>query len=205
MGLVVGICGGSGSGKTTLCSRLADRLGGEALRLSFDSYYRDLPDLPPQLRDTRNFDHPDALDADLLASHLDDLAAGRPVAVPQYDFATFRRSPEVALVEPRPVVLVEGILLFCHRPLVERLDLRIFRQCPEDVRFARRRARDVDERGRSPESVRAQFQATVKPMHDRFVEPYAVLADRLVGFGEDLDDVAGELEQAVRALVPIAA
>lgn len=205
MGLIVGICGGSGSGKTTLCSRLADRLGTEAVRLSFDSYYRDLPDLPPELRQARNFDHPDSLDAPLLASHLDDLSAGHPIAVPGYDFTTFRRRDDLTLVEARPVVLVEGILLFCHRPLVERLDLRVFRHCPEEVRFARRRARDVVERGRSPESVRAQFQDTVKPMHDRFVEPYAGLADRSVGFDEDLDDVAAELERTIRALVPIAA
>ena len=205
MGLVVGICGGSGSGKTTLCARLAERLGAQAARLSFDSYYRDLGHLPVAQRAAQNFDHPESLDAELLISHLERLATGRDVEVPRYDFATYRRRGGCTVVEARPVILVEGILLFCHPQLVQRLDLRVFRECPEEVRFARRCTRDVTERGRTQASVQAQFRRTVKPMHDRFVEPHRELADRTVRFAEDLDDGARELERDIRARLPVAA
>lgn len=202
MGLVVGVCGGSGSGKTTLTDRLVGRLGPLATRLSFDSYYRDLAHLPPAERAVQNFDHPDSLDAGLLARHLDELAAGRSIAVPGYDFARYVRTSDLTLVEPRPVVVVEGILLFAHPELVERLDLAVFRDCPEPVRFARRCERDVTERGRTPGSVLAQFEATVKPMHDRFVEPGRSVAHRVVTHGEDLDLVVDELAASIQRLVP---
>jgi uridine kinase len=198
VGLFVGICGGSGSGKSTLTDHLARRLGAVATQLSFDSYYRDLAHLAPDERATQNFDHPDALDHEMLAHHLDELLAGREVAVPGYDFATHTRSADVTIVEPREVVLVEGILLFAFPAIVERLHLRVFRDCPEPVRFDRRRRRDVDERGRTPESVHEQFHRSVKPMHDRFVEPARALAHRVVVHGESLDAVTVELASRIR-------
>lgn len=185
--MLIGICGGSGSGKTTLTQLVCERLGpGEAERISFDSYYHDLKDLSLAERSQVNFDHPDSLDADLLATHLDTLKAGHPVAVPSYDFNRHTRSGDVTVVNPAPYVLVEGILLCSFDQLVDRFDLLIYRKVDEATRFARRLARDVAQRGRSEESVRSAFASTVKPMHDRYVEPAADKCD-VVLTGNDLD------------------
>ena len=201
MGLVVGICGGSGSGKTTLARLLIERLGPDrAVGLAFDAYYCDQGPLTPDQRAEVNYDHPDSLDGPLIAEHLGDLAAGRPAAVPVYDFATHTRTAEVDVLEPRPVVVVEGILLLAYPELRARLDLSVFRQCPEDVRFERRVERDVAERGRTPESVAVQFAATVKPMHDEFVDPTAEHADIVVPYEEDLHDACTRVATAVEAL-----
>lgn len=184
---LVGLAGGSGSGKTTLANAIRQRLGVERTRIvSFDAYYRDLAHLPLAERARTNFDHPDSLDADLLAHHLDELRLGRAVGMPSYDFAQHTRGRDVVLVDPTDVIIVEGILLFSFPQLVERFDLRVFRTCAEDLRFERRLARDVRERGRTPISVTEQFAATVQPMHDRYVAPAAELADVVVP-GDDLE------------------
>ncbi len=197
--MLIGICGGSGSGKTTLAKRVAEGLGqSNARRISFDSYYRDLSHLSLDERAKVNFDHPDSLDADLLAGHLDQLKAGETIVVPCYDFTSHTRSADLALVEPAPYVLVEGILLCSFEQLAERFDLLVFRRCDEATRFARRLERDVAERGRSPESVRAVFTEAVKPMHDRYVEAGARRCDLVVG-GNDLDAAVDQVLAAIAA------
>ena len=184
---VLGLAGGSGAGKTTLVDGLTSRLRGDVSVLWFDEYYHDLVHLSPEQRAAVNFDHPDSLDQILLIEHLDGLLAGRSVDVPIYDFATHTRTGRTRRVEPRPVVVVDGILVLAVPDLRSRLDLAVFVDAPAEVRLARRMYRDVRERGRTTASVRAQFEATVAPMHEAFVDPSAEHADlRLDGTG-DLD------------------
>ena len=174
---MIGVVGGSGAGKTTLVWGLADRLGADVSVLWFDEYYHDLVHLTPDERALVNYDHPDSLDVDLLVSHLDGLLAGRPAEVPVYDFTTHTRTGTTRRVDPRPVIVVDGILVLAFPVIRERLDVSIFVEAPAEVRLARRLDRDVRERGRTPESVRTQFAATVAPMHDAFVSPCRDLAD----------------------------
>jgi uridine kinase len=174
---VIGVVGGSGAGKTTLVWGLADRLGADVSVLWFDEYYHDLVHLTPDERALVNYDHPDSLDVDLLVSHLDGLLAGRPAEVPVYDFTTHTRTGTTRRVDPRPVIVVDGILVLAFPVIRERLDVSVFVEAPAEVRLARRLDRDVRERGRTPESVRTQFAATVAPMHDAFVSPCRDLAD----------------------------
>jgi len=167
--------------------------------LWFDEYYHDLVHLSPEQRAAVNFDHPDSLDEVLLIEHLDGLLAGRPVDVPVYDFATHTRTGRTRRVEPRPVVVVDGILVLAVPALRSRLDLAVFVDAPAEVRLARRMYRDVRERGRTTASVRAQFEATVAPMHEAFVDPSAEHADlRLDGTGDldaNLDVVADAVDR----------
>ena len=174
---MIGVVGGSGAGKTTLVWGLADRLGADVSVLWFDEYYHDLVHLTPDERALVNYDHPDSLDVDLLVSHLDGLLAGRPAEVPVYDFTTHTRTGTTRRVDPRPVIVVDGILVLAFPVIRERLDVSVFVEAPAEVRLARRLNRDVRERGRTPESVRTQFAATVAPMHDAFVSPCRDLAD----------------------------
>ncbi|MCS5671844.1 MAG: uridine kinase [Acidimicrobiales bacterium] len=174
---VIGVAGGSQTGKTTLAWGLEDRLGADVSVLWFDEYYHDLVHLTPDERALVNYDHPDSLDVDLLVSHLDGLLAGRPAEVPVYDFTTHTRTGTTRRVDPRPVIVVDGILVLAFPVIRERLDVSVFVEAPAEVRLARRLDRDVRERGRTPESVRTQFAATVAPMHDAFVSPCRDLAD----------------------------
>ncbi len=196
---VLGLAGGSGAGKTTLVDGLTSRLRGDVSVLWFDEYYHDLVHLSPEQRAAVNFDHPDSLDEALLIEHLDGLLAGRPVDVPVYDFATHTRTGRTRRVEPRPVVVVDGILVLAVPALRSRLDLAVFVDAPAEVRLARRMYRDVRERGRTTASVRAQFEATVAPMHETFVDPSAEYADlRLDGTGDldaNLDVVADAVDR----------
>ena len=196
---VLGLAGGSGAGKTTLVDGLTSRLRGDVSVLWFDEYYHDLVHLSPEQRAAVNFDHPDSLDEVLLIEHLDGLLAGRPVDVPVYDFATHTRTGRTRRVEPRPVVVVDGILVLAVPALRSRLDLAVFVDAPAEVRLARRMYRDVRERGRTTASVRAQFEATVAPMHEAFVDPSAEHADlRLDGTGDldaNLDVVADAVDR----------
>lgn len=202
MSLLVGICGGSGSGKTTLAEMVAEHFGPRrAASLAFDNYYRDRADLSPSERAMVNYDHPDSLDIELFVAHLTALRASREVAVPIYDFTTHRRTTSVHIVDPRPVVVVEGILLLAFPEVAELLDLSVYRECPEDVRFDRRLERDVSERGRTPDSVHAQFAATVKPMHDRFVEPSMAEADLVTMSTEELEQARARVLDSVQQLV----
>ena len=196
---VLGLAGGSGAGKTTLVDGLTSRLRGDVSVLWFDEYYHDLVHLSPEQRAAVNFDHPDSLDEVLLIEHLDGLLAGRPVDVPVYDFATHTRTGRTRRVEPRPVVVVDGILVLAVPALRSRLDLAVFVDAPAEVRLARRMYRDVRERGRTTAGVRAQFEATVAPMHEAFVDPSAEHADlRLDGTGDldaNLDVVADAVDR----------
>ena len=195
----MGLAGGSGAGKTSLVDGLTSRLRGDVSVLWFDEYYHDLVHLPPKQRAVVNFDHPDSLDEMLLIEHLDGLLAGRSVDVPVYDFATHTRTGRTRRVEPRPVVVIDGILVLAVPDLRRRLDLAVFVDAPAEVRLARRMDRDVRERGRTTASVRAQFEATVAPMHEAFVDPSAEHADlRLDGTGDldaNLDVVADAVDR----------
>lgn len=199
---VFGICGGSGSGKTTLTRCLVERVEERgASVLAFDAYYRDLSHLPFAERRQRNFDHPDSLDSDLFLEHLDALRRGIDVEVPIYDFATHTMTGRFERVAAAPLLLVEGILLLASEEVASRLDYSIFLDVPEDVRLQRRIHRDMTERGRPEDHVRRQFEATVAPMHDAYVQPNCHRAHRVVT-GVETEDLAGEL---MTMLVPAVA
>jgi uridine kinase len=194
--LVVGIAGGTGSGKTTVARKLAAALPPEGIAtLEFDAYYRDRPDLEPEARAQLNFDHPEALDTALLVAHLAELRAGRPVEAPIYDFKTHRRLPESRRVEPRPVLIVEGILVFVDPRVRELLDIKLFVDTDTDIRVFRRIRRDIEQRGRTFESVREQYYRTVRPMHLQFVEPSKRWADLIIPEGGN-NEVALQLVTA---------
>lgn len=170
--LVIGVAGGSGSGKSTVARVMIRELAPTPVaHVCHDAYYRDMAHLPMEERVVQNFDHPDSLETELLVEHLDALRSGREAHLPDYDFATHTRRPETRRMAPAPVILVEGVLILADPDLRERLDLAIFVDTAADVRLARRIRRDVEERQRSPVSVLDQYEATVRPMHETFVEP----------------------------------
>ncbi len=182
--IIIGVAGGSGSGKTTVSQAILDRVGPERIAyIQHDSYYRDLSHLSYEERARVNFDHPDALDNDLLIEHLDALCAGATVAVPIYDFTRHNRCSETEQVRPQPVVLVEGILIFADKALRERMDVKIYVDADADLRLIRRLQRDVAERKRTVQSVIEQYLATVRPMHLEFVEPSKRYADVIIPRG----------------------
>lgn len=183
--VILGVAGGSGSGKTTVVRRLISALGGEedVAVLHHDSYYRDASHLPPEERGTINYDHPDSLETELLIEHLEMLAAGRAVEVPVYDFANHVRTDRCQPVPPRPVVILDGILILWDRRLRDLMDVKLFVDADADVRLGRRLQRDMEERGRSPESVLTQYMTTVRPMHLEFVEPSKRYADVIIPRG----------------------
>ena len=182
--LVIGIAGGSGSGKTTVTNAIIATVGpAQVALLQQDSYYRDFGDLSPDARLAINWDHPDALEEELLITHVAALRAGQPVAVPCYDFRSYRRQAATVLIAPRPVIIVEGILILVERDLRDLLDIKVFVDIDADIRFVRRLERDLTERGRSVESVIAQYLRTVRPMHLEFVEPSKRYADIIVPQG----------------------
>jgi uridine kinase len=179
--LIVGIAGGSGSGKSTLTRGLQDRMDGQVAIIQHDAYYRHSPELSFEDRAAVNYDHPASLDTDLLVGHLNDLRAGRAVEKPTYDFSRHLRSDEVVVIEPSPVVVVEGILVLAQPELRSELDLKVFVDTAADIRLARRIERDIDERGRTVDSIISQYFATVRPMHLQYVEPSKSHADIVVG------------------------
>ncbi|MBX3273015.1 MAG: uridine kinase [Sandaracinaceae bacterium] len=184
MTYVVGVAGGTGSGKTTVSQEIADALGPDRVAiLQHDHYYRDRPELSFEERSQLNFDHPDSLETELLVEHVVALRDGHAVDVPVYDFATHRRASETTHIEPRPILLVEGILVFVERRLRERLDLKIFVDTPADIRVFRRIRRDLEQRGRDFASIREQYYKTVRPMHLQFVEPSKAYADVIIPEG----------------------
>ncbi len=184
MSVVIGIAGGSGSGKTTVQRRIMERFGTRRIALlDHDAYYRDLAHLAPEQRARFNFDHPDALESGLMVQHLDALLAGRAVEKPTYSFETHSRLAATETVEPRPVVLVDGILVLAEPELRERMDVKLYVDAPDDVRLMRRIERDLHERGRSIDSVLEQYRRTVRPMHLEFVEPSKRHADVIIPRG----------------------
>ncbi len=182
--LVIGIAGGTGSGKTTIADVVLGRIGAEHIAfIPHDAYYRDLNDLPLAQRDAVNFDHPDSLDTELMIEHIAILKTWKAVDIPVYDFTRHERTEEKHLVEPHPVILVEGILVFAEPKLREIFDVKIFVDTPPDIRFIRRLQRDIQERGRSMDSVIKQYESTVRPMHEEFVESSKRFADVIIPEG----------------------
>jgi len=182
--LVIGVAGGTGSGKTTVIQRIVEELGTQDIDvLQHDSYYRDRSHLPPEERAHINYDHPDALETALLVAHLHQLTASNSVEIPIYDFATHTRQSETICVEPASVIIIEGILIFVDAELRSLMDIKVFVDTDDDVRFIRRMERDIQERGRSRESVVQQYLSTVKPMHLEFVKPSKRYADLIIPEG----------------------
>ena len=181
---LIGVAGGSSSGKTTAAERLAELAGEEHLALiKLDSYYVELGDRTLAERREFNFDHPDAFDWPLLNDHLAALAAGAPVPVPEYDYVQYNRSGDVRVVRPASIVVVEGILVLWEPSLRERFDLKVFIDTDADLRFIRRLQRDIGERGRTAQSVIDQYLGTVRPAHERFIEPSKRYADVIIPNG----------------------
>lgn len=202
--LVIGIAGGTGSGKTTVAQRLAEALpAGSCIRIEHDAYYRDRSDLTDEQRATINYDHPDALESDLLARHLAKLRAGEPAELPIYDFVTHTRRPETRHADPAKVIIVEGILVFVEPDIRAQMDIKVFVDTDADIRVFRRIRRDLEQRGRSFASVREQYYQTVRPMHLEFVEPSKRWADLIMPEGGDnlvaLDIVLSRLNVAATA------
>jgi uridine kinase len=183
--VIVGIAGGTGSGKTTVARAIYDRVGSDKIEwISHDSYYRNFEGLNPEERHHINFDHPDSLETELLARHVDVLCKGSSVEIPVYDFATHsRKLDETHRVEPRKVIILEGILVLAEPELRKRIDIKLFVDTPSDIRFLRRLMRDIKSRGRSVESVIEQYMTTVRPMHEEFVEPSKRHADLIIPEG----------------------
>ncbi|MBL8098192.1 MAG: uridine kinase [Anaerolineales bacterium] len=201
--LVIGIAGGSGSGKTTVAQEILKRVGADKIAyLQHDSYYKDLTGLPPARRTEINFDHPDSLDNELLIQHIASLLDFQPVSVPIYDFATDSRTGETFIVEPKNVIIVEGILIFVEPELRKLFDVKIFVDTDADIRLIRRLHRDITERSRTTEYVIQQYMATVRPMHLEFVEPSKRYADVIIpegGFNTAaLDMVVARIETLLK-------
>jgi uridine kinase len=193
--LIIGFAGGTGSGKTTVTRKVLERLNpDDVVILRQDFYYRDLSAFPGLTADTINFDHPNAMETPLLVEHLLALRSWQPAAQPTYDFSTSRRLAETVRIEPRAIIIVEGILIFAERELRDLMDIKIFVDTDADERLLRRLKRDLVERGRSIESVMQQYVATVKPMHLEFVEPSKRWADIIIPKG-------GENEVAIDMVV----
>jgi uridine kinase len=193
MPLVIGIAGGSGSGKTTLANLILERVGENQIAyLPHDAYYKDLSTLPPQKRMMVNFDHPDSLDTELLIEHVQLLKSRTPIDMPVYDFKTHTRTSETRHIEPHPLIMVEGILIFADAALRKLMDMKVFVDTDADIRFIRRLDRDIRERGRTTEMVVHQYMDTVRPMHLEFVEPSKRYADVIVPEG-GLNTVAMEM------------
>ena len=182
--IVIGVCGGTGSGKTTVVQVILERVGAERIAyIQHDSYYRDQSHLPLEERARVNYDHPDSLETELLVKHVRQLLDGQMVEVPIYDFTTHTRTKRTHRVEPRRVILVEGILIFAEPALRDLMDVKIYVDTDADIRFIRRLQRDIAERGRTMESVIEQYLTTVRPMHLEFVEPSKRYADVIIPEG----------------------
>ncbi len=180
----MGVAGGTASGKTTVSRKILEIIGAEHLAyVQHDAYYRDLSHLPMAERRAFNFDHPDALENELMISHLETLLQGQPVRIPDYDFAQYVRTGSLNQVEARRVILVEGILIFVDKKLRDMMDIKIYVDTPADLRFIRRLRRDVAERERSVNQVIEQYLETVRPMHLEFVEPSKRYADVIIPRG----------------------
>ena len=178
---VIGIGGGTGSGKTMIAEALINAMGNRGVAyVQQDSYYKDRSNIPPEERRTINYDHPDALDSELLIHHLQELRNGHPIDKPVYDFRTHTRRPEIETVYPRDVIIIEGILVLADKRLRDLMDTKVFVDTDADVRFIRRLQRDLTERGRTVESIIDQYLNAVRPMHLKFVEPGRKYTDLVI-------------------------
>ena len=200
--MMIGIAGGSGSGKTTIARKIQERCTDVSITIfQLDHYYRDLAHLEPGQREKVNFDHPDALEMDLLASHIEQLASGNSIDRPTYEFASHTRSSKVAHLDQVDVFIVDGIFALYSPEIRKHLDCSIFVDVSDDVRFIRRLRRDVDERGRTNDGVIKQYLATVKPMHDQFVAPTKYQADLVVHWDHFNDRTIDMLSNMIRTSV----
>lgn len=181
--MIVGIAGGTGSGKTTITDRLVEKFGGNVSVVHHDNYYKAHHDMPYAERCLLNYDHPDSFDTDMMIDHLKQLKEGKAIRCPVYDYSIHDRSEETVLIEPTRVIIVEGILIYCDPRLCDQMDVKIFVDTDADVRILRRIRRDVQERGRSLDSVINQYLTTVKPMHEQYVEPSKRRADVIIPEG----------------------
>jgi len=182
--ILIGITGGSGSGKTLVARNIVRDLGsGRVVIIDQDSYYKDLENIPFRVRESRNFDHPDAFDNELLTLHIRELLAGRPVEQPIYDYTEHRRLAETRHIGEHLIIVLEGILIFADAELRELMDIKLFIDADADVRFIRRLRRDLVERGRSVDSIIRQYEDSVRPMHMQFVEPSKRWADVIIPEG----------------------
>ena len=202
--LVIGIAGGTGSGKTTLMNRLIEKFSDDITVLSHDNYYKRHDELTYEQRCELNYDEPAALETDLMARHLDRLRQGEAIECPVYDFTVHNRSNDTITIVPKKVIIVEGILIFENQPLRDLMDIKIFVDTDADVRLCRRIKRDVRKRGRTLESVLDQYQNTVKPMHEMYVEPSKKFADIVVPEGGKnlvaLDMIMGRIQRHLEAV-----
>ena len=191
--LTIGIAGGSGSGKTTTAHKITQKVGPHRIAfIEMDSYYTDLSHLPAEERAQYNFDHPAAFDVELFIEQLKMLKNGMPVEKPLYNYVTHSREKETVRVFPQPVIILEGLMLFENKALRELIDIKTYVETPADIRFIRRLIRDLKERGRSAESVVAQYYKTVRPMHQAFIEPTREYADIIIPW-QDYNDVAVDM------------
>lgn len=203
--LVIGIAGGTGSGKTTVANEILNRVGPEIVSyVPHDAYYKDLADLPPNQKVEINYDHPNSLDTPLMTEHIKKLIAGEAIDLPTYDFTIHSRTEKTIHIQPNPVILVEGILIFTDPVLRELCDVKIYVDTDADIRLIRRIRRDINERGRTIESVLRQYEKTVRPMHLEFVEPAKRYADIIIPEGGHnqvaLDMVIARIETMVRQI-----
>lgn len=200
--IIIGVAGGTGSGKTTVANRILERVGTEHIAfIPHDAYYKDLHHLTLEERSNLNFDHPDALETTLMIEHLTLLRNGYPAEIPVYDFTRHARTGETIHVEPAPIVLVEGILIFAEPDLRRLFDVKLFIDTASDLRLIRRLQRDMQERGRTFDSVIEQYMTTVRPMHQEFVEPSKRHADVIIPEG-GFNEVAIEMVAArIRGLL----
>ncbi len=201
--IVFAVAGGTASGKTTVARAILDAVGASQIAyLPHDAYYKDRPKLSFEERTLLNYDHPNSLETKLMVKHIKALVAGKTVQAPVYDFTEHRRTEETVIVEPCPIILVDGILIFTRRKLRELMDIKVFVDTDPDIRFIRRLRRDMDERGRSLDSVIKQYLETVRPMHIKFVEPSKRYADVIIP-GGGLNKVAMEMVVArLKAMLP---
>ncbi|MEZ5346162.1 MAG: uridine kinase [Pyrinomonadaceae bacterium] len=197
--MIIGICGGTGSGKTTVTKKVVERVGAEnVLLIEQDSYYIDLAEISLEERRRVNFDHPDSVDFEAIAGHLTLLRKGEAVEMPVYNFATHTREQENLVVKPKPVIILEGILIFSQPKIVELLDVKIFIDTPADIRLMRRIRRDIEERGRTLELTLAQYENTIRPMHKKYVEPSKDEADIIIPDGGESEIVLEQISGLVR-------
>lgn len=189
--IVIGVAGGSGSGKSTFTNRIKDYFGDDVVVLYHDNYYRRQDGVPFEQRVTVNYDHPDSLETELLVEHLKQLKEGKSIECPVYDYTKLNRSDKVIRIDPKPVILVEGILLLADPRVRDLLDIKVYVEADADERILRRISRDVEERGRDLNGIIKQYLTTVKPMHYLYVEPTRSKADIVINSGKN--DIAFDL------------
>ena len=185
---LIGFCGGSGAGKTTLVSQLLNHYGNKAVAIELDSYYKDSPGLTFKEREKINFDHPDSFDIDLLKEHLILLKSGNEIKKPIYDFKTHKRQKNTNTINPNTLIFLEGTLIFYFIDLINIINLKIFIETKESIRYQRRIDRDIKQRGRTISNVKEQYQSTVKPMHEKYIEPLRSVAEVIISGELDIVD-----------------